>query len=255
MIEAKRLQTNKGGVKSDSLSVLVVFEKILPTEVRMGWFNYRVREYIPQPLRCFKCQRMGHTVQQCKGRQRCAKCGGEHDYGKCNKDAKLKCCNCGGEHSAAYAGCVVQKQAKEAQRYKIENKVSYAEAVKSVATNERKQSRFNENMADNEMQKYSEGLPQRTNIRRFQPERPAPPQQKCNHKCNVEENMLIIEKKSFVAFMCKVVNVATRQEKKSDRIRTVVEAAEEFLGIKDLRAEDIHGMLSINNDGGSQSAV
>ncbi len=44
---------------------------------------------------------------------RCAKCGGEHDHGKCNKDAKLKCCNCGGEHSAAYAGCVVQKQAKE----------------------------------------------------------------------------------------------------------------------------------------------
>lgn len=56
---------------------------------------------------------MGHTAQQCKWKQRCAKCGGEHDYGKCNKDAKLKCCNCGGEHSAAYAGCVVQKQAKD----------------------------------------------------------------------------------------------------------------------------------------------
>ncbi len=102
---------NKGGVKSDSLSVLLVFEKIMPTEVQMGWIKYKVKEYIPQPLRCFKCQRTGHTAQQCKWKQRCAECGGEHDYGKCNKDAKLKCCNCGGEHSAAYAGCVVQKQA------------------------------------------------------------------------------------------------------------------------------------------------
>ena len=133
----------------------------------MGWINYKVREYIPQPLRCFKCQRMGHTIQQCKWKQRCAKCGGEHDYGKCTKDAKLKCCNCGGEHSAAYAGCVVQKQAKEVQRYKIVNKVSNAEAVKSVAAIESKQRRPNENMDASEMQCYTEGLPQRTNIRRF----------------------------------------------------------------------------------------
>ena len=46
----------------------------------------------------------------------------------------------------------------------------------------------------------------------------------------VEENTLIVVKKSFIAFMCKVVNVATRQESKSDRIKTAVEAAEEFLG-------------------------
>lgn len=55
--------------------------------------------------------------------------------------------------------------------------------------------------------------------------------------------------------MCKVVNVATQQERKSDRIKRVVKAAEEFLGIKDLRAEDIHGMLMVNNDGGSHSAT
>lgn len=76
MIEAKRLQTNESGVKSNSLSVLFVFEKLMPTEVKMGWINHKVREYIPQPLRCFKCQIMGHTAQQCKWRQRCTKCGG-----------------------------------------------------------------------------------------------------------------------------------------------------------------------------------
>lgn len=250
--EAKRLQMNKGGVKSDSLSVLLVFEKIMPTEVQMGWIKYKVREYIPQPLRCFKCQRMGHTAQQCKWKQRCAKCGGEHDYGKCNKDAKLKCCNCGGEHSAAYAGCVVQKQAKEVQRYKVMNKVTYAEALKGIGIYENKQNRpkeFQDNLNDNA--RYA--VPQRSDIRRYQPGRPALPQKPCNHKCKVEENTLMVEKKSFIAFMCKVINIATRQERKSDRIKTVVEAAEEFLGIKDVKAEDIHSMLSANNDGGSQS--
>lgn len=32
----------------------------------------------------------------------------------------------------------------------------------------------------------------------------------------------------------------------------MVHAAEEFLGIKDLRAEDIHEMLKVNADGGCQ---
>ena len=89
VIEAKRLQTNKSGYKQNSLSVLLVFDKSMPSEIHIGWLNYKVREYIPKPLRCFKCQRMGHTAQQCKRRQRCAKCGGEHEYGKCNKDAKM----------------------------------------------------------------------------------------------------------------------------------------------------------------------
>jgi hypothetical protein len=206
VLEVKRLQTNKGGVKSDSLSVLLVFEKSLPGEVQMGWINYKVREYVPQPLRCFKCQRIGHVAQQCKWRQRCAKCGGEHEYGKCNKDTKLKCCNCGGEHSAAYAGCVVQKQAKEVQRYKVVNKVSYAEALKSMGTYESKENRptvCNENM--NESAMHGVGLPQRSGIRRIQPGpvdiTPVNIQKACRHKCIVEENTLMVEKKSFVAFM------------------------------------------------------
>ena len=55
----------------------------------------------------------------------------------------LKCCNCGGEHRVAFAGCVVQRQAKEVQRIKINN-VSYAEAIKSVNAYESKQTRINE---------------------------------------------------------------------------------------------------------------
>ena len=123
-IKSGKVIEAKSGVKLNRLSVLLSFDNLMPSEIRIGWLNYKVREYIPQPLRCFKCQNMGHTAQQCTWRQRCAKCGCEHEYGKCNKDAKLKGCNW--EHSAAFTGCVVQRRAKEVQRIKITNKGSYA---------------------------------------------------------------------------------------------------------------------------------
>ena len=94
--------------------------------------SYIVREYIPPPLRCFKCQRFGHVAGQCRGKLRCAKCGGEHEYGKCGKDDVLKCCNCGGQHSAVYGGCEKQREAKEVQKIKVTYKVSYADAIKKI---------------------------------------------------------------------------------------------------------------------------
>jgi hypothetical protein len=45
---------------------------------------------------------------------------------------KVKCCNCGVEHSAAFGGCHVQREAREAQRYSTIHDVSYAEAVKTI---------------------------------------------------------------------------------------------------------------------------
>jgi len=93
VVKATRLQTQRKGVKTDSLSVVLEFEKVMPKRVRMGFLSYDVRAFIPAPLRCFKCQRMGHTAGQCKGKQRCTRCGGEHEYGKCGQDTKVKGCN------------------------------------------------------------------------------------------------------------------------------------------------------------------
>ncbi len=138
------------------------------------------------------------------------------------------------------------------QSYKLMNKVTYAEALKAIGIYENKQNRpkeFQDNLNDNA--RYA--VPQSSDIRRYQPGRPAHPQNPCNHKCKVEENTLMVEKKSFIAFMCKVINIATRQERQSEIIKTVVEAAEEFLGIKEVKAEDIHSVSSVNNDEGSQS--
>lgn len=69
----------------------------------------------------------------------------------------------------------------------------------------------------------------------------------------INEDTLIVGKTKFVAFICKTVNVAIQQKKKSDRIKTIVEAAIEILGITEVTAELIHEMLNPNNYDGVSS--
>lgn len=73
-------------------------------------------------------------AKRCKEAKRCAKCGGEHEYGECGEGISPKCCNCGGGHSAAYCGCEVMKREVEINNIKVKEKVSYAEALKRVDT-------------------------------------------------------------------------------------------------------------------------
>lgn len=108
----KRLPYTRDGVKRPSMSVMLALdEDKLPERIRIGYVSYVVRPYIPPPTRCFKCQRFGHTAVACRAKAHCAKCGGDHEYGKCTEGIKIKCCNCGGEHSAAYKGCEAHKRA------------------------------------------------------------------------------------------------------------------------------------------------
>lgn len=65
-------------------------------------------------------------------KKRCAKCRGEHDYGECGNNVNVNCYNSGGELSTAFNVSQVQKEAREAQRYKITHNVSYSEAARQI---------------------------------------------------------------------------------------------------------------------------
>lgn len=220
----KRLPTRYQGKVVDSLSVLLQFEGDMTQKVMIGCMCFNVREYIAKPLRCFKCQRIGHVADQCKSKLRCARCAGEHEYGRCAVDAKTKCCNCGGEHSAAYQGCEVQKRAKDIQRFKIQNKLSYAETAKQVSLGVTTDFRA---IGQNTFSaKDFPKLPQMNNISAI----------KCSHKCAVKDDTLIVDKFKFVAFIG-MVNVALQQTKKRSRLRTIVKAANDYLGIRDMTVD------------------
>lgn len=54
--------------------------------------------YVPPLLDVINVKDMAMSAV-CRGKQRCVRCEGEHDYSKCEQEISPKC-NCGGEHIA-----------------------------------------------------------------------------------------------------------------------------------------------------------
>ena len=77
--------------KDSSYSTTVFLQFASPqlrAEVRVGYVLFKVKCYIPKPLRCFNCNRFGHVTSNCRGKQRCSTCGGEHEWKECSDAVK-----------------------------------------------------------------------------------------------------------------------------------------------------------------------
>ena len=68
-------------------------------------------------MRCFNCNKSGHTSQHCKVAAKCPDCGKDKHEGQC-EGPKL-CSNCNGPHASL---------AKENQRVRVEKRISFPEA-------------------------------------------------------------------------------------------------------------------------------
>ncbi|GBO18656.1 hypothetical protein AVEN_76834-1 [Araneus ventricosus] len=103
----------------------------LPEHIKAGYMRLSVRTYIPNPLRCFKCQRFGHSKTSCRGTLTCARCAEVgHESTDCTRTEK--CVNCKGEHTSFSRNCFAWKQEKEIITTKIKKQISYQEARKHL---------------------------------------------------------------------------------------------------------------------------
>ena len=102
---------NRQRVKLNTFPITYNFHTIL-SSIRMGLYNAKVSPYVPNPMRCFKCQKFGHGKDQCKGKLRCFKCSEEdHEGFDCNNNPM--CSNCGQPHMASSKDCQYFLKEKE----------------------------------------------------------------------------------------------------------------------------------------------
>ena len=133
-----RFHPKKDGENIKTNTLFVTFNTPTPPkELKIGYYIVKVQLYIPNPLRCFNCQKFGHSKKFCKNPLACWKCGREgHDGSECT--AETTCClNCKGEHCASSKSCPIWIQEKDIQRIKTERGLSYGDARRLVTSQSR----------------------------------------------------------------------------------------------------------------------
>ena len=131
VLDVQRIALNQ---KPLQLLILTFQGTILPDRVPVAFEVCRTRPYIPNPRRCYNCQRYGHITKYCKKPACCARCGSvTHTHTKdspCEEAAH--CVNCQQDHPAFDRKCPVWITEKEVQRLKVTKDINFPQARKLV---------------------------------------------------------------------------------------------------------------------------
>lgn len=131
VIEVRRIKTRINGDLKDTANHVLTFNTPkIPAKIKVAYYSLNVRLYIPAPMRCFRCQKFGHTATRCSNEQVCV-CGKKlHEGTPC--DQPVTCVNCKGPHNARSRDCPVFKQEVAIQELKAKENITYPEARKKV---------------------------------------------------------------------------------------------------------------------------
>lgn len=130
----RRITIRRANEEIKTKHIVITFNRSsLPERVNVAYISCPVRAYVPNPRRCFKCQRYGHGSQSCRGKVTCAKCA-EHDHPSENCDKTvMKCPNCSGAHAAYSRSCETFKKEKEIIQLKVKENLTFPEARRKHA--------------------------------------------------------------------------------------------------------------------------
>lgn len=123
----------EGVIKPTGVMLISFNSYSLPNKINIAWRMTSVRPYVPNPMRCRSCQKLGHTQKHCKGSPTCETCNfpSPHD----NDCIRVMCANCSGEHRSSDYKCPKYMQTKEILKIKTLEKCSMHEALKKYREN------------------------------------------------------------------------------------------------------------------------
>lgn len=134
-IAIKRLKKkNLQGEFYDTGTFFIQFHgKDLPQELNFAYLKIQMKEFVPPPLKCFKCHRFGHSSRFCSIKDENAICVNCSDLKhtalqeRCNR--QMKCISCGSnEHNNASRLCHVYKKEMEIKEIMIKKKCTPLQA-------------------------------------------------------------------------------------------------------------------------------
>ncbi|GFX33399.1 uncharacterized protein TNCV_4122331 [Trichonephila clavipes] len=130
--QVRRISVKKDSSLFPTKNLILTFNSPkLPSNIKAGYLNCKVRPYIPNPLRCFKCQRFGHSQTSCRGQLTCSRCA---SVGHASTDCSLepKCINCLQPHPSDSKLCPKWKIEKQIEEIKTTQNIFYPEARKLI---------------------------------------------------------------------------------------------------------------------------
>ena len=135
----RHIMTKKDGKTIPTNTFILTFRlPSPPAHITAAYLRIPVERFIPNPLRCYNCQRYGHGKVACNRPMACARCGQEgHVDADCV--APEHCCNCKGSHVAYSKECPEWQRQRDITRLKFEKNISFVEAKQLYETASTKQ--------------------------------------------------------------------------------------------------------------------
>ncbi|GBN26198.1 hypothetical protein AVEN_89762-1, partial [Araneus ventricosus] len=133
VIAVRRINIKREGKLIPTKHLILTFNTTkLPTTIKAGFLSCPVKPYIPNPLRCFNCQKFGHSKTACRGKLTCSKCSTVgHSFNDCTS-SDIKCRNCTQAHTADSKLCPQFKTEKKIQELRVKKNIPYSEAKKLI---------------------------------------------------------------------------------------------------------------------------
>uniref|UniRef100_A0AAG5DRZ8 CCHC-type domain-containing protein n=1 Tax=Anopheles atroparvus TaxID=41427 RepID=A0AAG5DRZ8_ANOAO len=117
---------NREGELINTKMAIITFKlSRIPRKVDFGLYPVKVELYIPKPMRCTTCMRLGHTQKWCRGERKCAKCSQSAHNNICTD---IKCVSCGEQHHTLDKECPIYMDECEIQKIRTEKRITYAAA-------------------------------------------------------------------------------------------------------------------------------